>query len=73
MPSILTLTMNPALDLLTTPYVFSADEAADMARAGADLVVCHAAPVASAFPPDRPAPRLLHNPPSHPPPSTRSH
>ena len=30
-----------ALDLLTTPYVFSADEAADMARAGADLVVCH--------------------------------
>jgi predicted TIM-barrel enzyme len=28
-------------DLLTTPYVFNADEAADMARAGADIVVCH--------------------------------
>jgi predicted TIM-barrel enzyme len=30
-----------ALDLLTTPYVFSADNARDMARAGADIVVCH--------------------------------
>jgi predicted TIM-barrel enzyme len=30
-----------ALDLLTTPYVFNAEEAADMARAGADVVVCH--------------------------------
>src|SRR5436190_3618394 len=30
-----------ALDLLTTPYVFSEDHAADMARAGADVVVCH--------------------------------
>lgn len=30
-----------ALDLLTTPYVFSADNAADMTRAGADVVVCH--------------------------------
>ena len=30
-----------AQDLLTTPYVFSADEAAAMAKAGADLVVCH--------------------------------
>jgi predicted TIM-barrel enzyme len=29
------------LDLLTTPYVFSADEARAMARAGADIVVCH--------------------------------
>ncbi|HEY7518046.1 MAG TPA: phosphoenolpyruvate hydrolase family protein [Methylomirabilota bacterium] len=29
------------LDLLTTPYVFSAQNAADMARAGADIVVCH--------------------------------
>ncbi len=29
------------LDLLTTPYVFGEDEAADMARAGADVVVCH--------------------------------
>ncbi len=28
-------------DLLTTPYVFNADEAAAMARAGADMVVCH--------------------------------
>jgi predicted TIM-barrel enzyme len=30
-----------ALDLLTTPYVFSGENAADMARAGADIVVCH--------------------------------
>lgn len=30
-----------ALDLLTTPYVFSADDAAEMTRAGADIVVCH--------------------------------
>jgi predicted TIM-barrel enzyme len=30
-----------ALDLLTTPYVFNADEARAMARAGADVVVCH--------------------------------
>jgi predicted TIM-barrel enzyme len=29
------------LDLLTTPYVFSEQNAADMARAGADVVVCH--------------------------------
>jgi predicted TIM-barrel enzyme len=28
-------------DLLTTPYVFSAEDARAMARAGADLVVCH--------------------------------
>jgi len=28
-------------DLLTTPYVFSAQNARDMARAGADIVVCH--------------------------------
>ncbi|MEX0407879.1 phosphoenolpyruvate hydrolase family protein [Aquibium sp. LZ166] len=28
-------------DLLTTPYVFNADEAAEMARAGADILVCH--------------------------------
>jgi predicted TIM-barrel enzyme len=28
-------------DLLTTPYVFSADEATDMAKAGADIIVCH--------------------------------
>ncbi|MGZ9076436.1 MAG: phosphoenolpyruvate hydrolase family protein, partial [Burkholderiaceae bacterium] len=30
-----------AADLLTTPYVFSEDDARDMARAGADIVVCH--------------------------------
>jgi len=30
-----------AKDMLTTPYVFSADEAADMARAGADIIVPH--------------------------------
>jgi predicted TIM-barrel enzyme len=29
------------LDLLTTPYVFSADEAVEMTRAGADLIVPH--------------------------------
>ena len=28
-------------DLLTTPYVFSEDNARDMAKAGADIVVCH--------------------------------
>ena len=27
--------------LLTTPYVFSAEDARDMAKAGADIVVCH--------------------------------
>ena len=30
-----------SLDLLTTPYVFSEENARDMARAGADIVVCH--------------------------------
>ena len=29
------------VDLLTTPYVFSEDNARDMAHAGADMVVCH--------------------------------
>ena len=29
------------LDLLTTPYVFSVDDAAAMTEAGADIVVCH--------------------------------
>ncbi len=29
------------LDLLTTPYVFSADEAVEMAKAGADFIVPH--------------------------------
>ncbi len=28
-------------DMLTTPYVFSADEASEMAKAGADIIVCH--------------------------------
>lgn len=28
-------------DLLTTPYVFSADDARAMANAGADIIVCH--------------------------------
>ena len=30
-----------AMDLLTTPYVFSEENARDMTRAGADIVVCH--------------------------------
>jgi predicted TIM-barrel enzyme len=30
-----------ALGLLTTPYVFNAENARDMANAGADIVVCH--------------------------------
>ena len=30
-----------AQDLLTTPYVFSVDDARAMTRAGADIVVCH--------------------------------
>ena len=30
-----------ALDLLTTPYVFSEQDARDMTRAGADVIVCH--------------------------------
>jgi predicted TIM-barrel enzyme len=30
-----------ALDLLTTPYVFSEANATDMAAAGADIIVCH--------------------------------
>ncbi len=30
-----------AKDMLTTPYVFNSDEAAAMAKAGADIVVCH--------------------------------
>jgi predicted TIM-barrel enzyme len=30
-----------AKDMLTAPYVFSSDEAAAMAKAGADIVVCH--------------------------------
>jgi predicted TIM-barrel enzyme len=30
-----------ALDLLTTPYVFSEDDAIAMTKAGADIIVCH--------------------------------
>jgi predicted TIM-barrel enzyme len=30
-----------AKDMLTTPYVFSTDEAAAMTKAGADIIVCH--------------------------------
>jgi len=30
-----------AMDLLTTPYVFSEQNAKDMAKAGADIIVCH--------------------------------
>jgi predicted TIM-barrel enzyme len=30
-----------ALDLLTTPYVFDADQAREMTGAGADIIVCH--------------------------------
>jgi predicted TIM-barrel enzyme len=30
-----------AKDMLTTPYVFSEDNARDMAKAGADMIVCH--------------------------------
>jgi predicted TIM-barrel enzyme len=30
-----------AMEMLTTPYVFSGDDAAAMAEAGADVVVCH--------------------------------
>jgi predicted TIM-barrel enzyme len=29
------------VDLLTTPYVFSEENAHDMAKAGADIIVCH--------------------------------
>ena len=28
-------------DMLTTPYVFNEDEAAAMAKSGADIIVCH--------------------------------
>lgn len=35
------IAMAHAKDMLTTPYVFSADEAEAMAKAGADIIVCH--------------------------------
>ena len=33
--------MARAKDMLTTPYVFGADDAAEMAKAGADIIVAH--------------------------------
>jgi len=35
------IAMARGLDLLTTPYVFNPDEARDMTKAGADLIVAH--------------------------------
>ncbi len=35
------IAMAHAKDMLTTPYVFSAEEADAMARAGGDIIVCH--------------------------------
>lgn len=35
------IAMAHAKDMLTTPYVFNEDDAAAMARAGADIIVCH--------------------------------
>ena len=35
------IAMAHAKDMLTTPYVFCEDDAAAMAKAGADIVVCH--------------------------------
>ena len=35
------ITQAHQLDMLTTPYVFSADEAKIMTKAGADIIVCH--------------------------------
>ena len=35
------IAMAHAKDMLTTPYVFSEDDATAMAKAGADIVVCH--------------------------------
>ena len=35
------ITLAHAKDMLTTPYVFNADEAQAMAKAGADIIVCH--------------------------------
>ena len=35
------IAMAHAKDMLTTPYVFSEDDAAAMAKAGGDIVVCH--------------------------------
>jgi predicted TIM-barrel enzyme len=35
------IAMAHAKNLLTTPYVFSADDATAMARAGAEIIVCH--------------------------------
>lgn len=35
------IAMAHAKDMLTTPYVFNEDDATAMARAGADIIVCH--------------------------------
>lgn len=35
------IAMAHAKDMLTTPYVFSTDDAINMAKAGADIIVCH--------------------------------
>jgi predicted TIM-barrel enzyme len=35
------ISMAHAKDMLTTPYVFSTDDATAMAKAGADIIVCH--------------------------------
>lgn len=40
-PEVDMIRMAHELDLLTTPYVFSAEDAEAMARAGADIIVCH--------------------------------
>ncbi len=35
------ISMASDMDLITTPYVFNVDDAAAMAKAGADIIVCH--------------------------------
>ncbi len=45
-------------DMLTTPYVFSEGEAEAMARAGADIVVCHLGLTAGGAVGAQPAPKL---------------
>src|SRR5512138_3431430 len=40
-PEVEMIALAHAKDLLTTPYVFSAAEAKAMAKAGADIIVCH--------------------------------
>jgi predicted TIM-barrel enzyme len=52
-----------AKGLLTTPYVFSADDAAAMAGAGADIIVCHFGLTAGGAIGARTAPKLEDVPP----------